>query len=111
MLNLFFASEWGQQYGYSFNAPVWSVSIEILLYVIFFISTFAFGKSVVVCVIMMTAGYWMAVHGLGHFGWGLFCFFAGGIAFLIYEHWRYKPGVRRDISPEYGSHCSLRLAH
>ncbi|WP_405410908.1 acyltransferase family protein [Maribacter sp. Asnod1-A12] len=37
ILNLFFASQWGIEQGWSFNGPVWSVSIEILLYFIFFI--------------------------------------------------------------------------
>lgn len=35
-LNLFFASHWGLQKGWSFNAPSWSVSVEILLYAAFF---------------------------------------------------------------------------
>jgi peptidoglycan/LPS O-acetylase OafA/YrhL len=37
LLNLGFASKWGFEKGWSFNAPVWSISIEILLYFIFFI--------------------------------------------------------------------------
>ena len=36
-LNLFFASAWGLEKGNSFNSPVWSVSVEILLYAIFFV--------------------------------------------------------------------------
>ena len=36
-LNLFFASHWGLQKGWSFNAPSWSVSVEILLYAAFFV--------------------------------------------------------------------------
>lgn len=36
ILNLFFVSSWGGARGASFNAPVWSVSVEILLYLIFF---------------------------------------------------------------------------
>lgn len=32
VLQLFFASEWGLQAGHSFNAPIWSVSVEILVY-------------------------------------------------------------------------------
>jgi peptidoglycan/LPS O-acetylase OafA/YrhL len=39
-LNLFFISHWGFQSGNSFNAPVWSVSHEIFLYLIFFIVCF-----------------------------------------------------------------------
>lgn len=35
ILNLFFASSWGFENGYSFNAPIWSVSIEIPIYIVF----------------------------------------------------------------------------
>lgn len=37
ILNIGFASKWGFESGWSFNAPVWSVSIEVLLYGIFFL--------------------------------------------------------------------------
>jgi len=33
--NFFFASFWSKDAGYSFNAPIWSVSIEIPIYVVF----------------------------------------------------------------------------
>ena len=36
LLNLGFASYWGFQSDYSFNGPIWSVSVEILVYVLFF---------------------------------------------------------------------------
>lgn len=36
-LHLFFASHWGFEQGDSFNGPAWSVSVEILLYAIFFL--------------------------------------------------------------------------
>jgi peptidoglycan/LPS O-acetylase OafA/YrhL len=35
VLNLFFASAWGLERGESFDGPIWSVSIEILVYAIF----------------------------------------------------------------------------
>jgi peptidoglycan/LPS O-acetylase OafA/YrhL len=35
-LNLIFASHWGFQSGFSFNAPIWSVSVEVLAYTVFF---------------------------------------------------------------------------
>ena len=35
-LNLFFISAWGFEKGYSFNAPIWSVSIELIIYMLFF---------------------------------------------------------------------------
>ncbi len=40
LLNLGFASSWGFEEGASFNAPIWSVSIEILLYFLFFLVAF-----------------------------------------------------------------------
>lgn len=36
LLNLFFVQSWGFEEGYSFNAPTWSVSLEILIYILFF---------------------------------------------------------------------------
>jgi peptidoglycan/LPS O-acetylase OafA/YrhL len=35
-LNLFFISGWGLEKGLSFNGPIWSVSIEIIIYFLFF---------------------------------------------------------------------------
>jgi peptidoglycan/LPS O-acetylase OafA/YrhL len=37
-LNLFFASAWGFEKGFSYNNPVWSVSVEIVIYFVFFLS-------------------------------------------------------------------------
>ena len=36
VLSLFFLSGWGLGSAFSFNAPVWSVSVEVLVYMIFF---------------------------------------------------------------------------
>ncbi len=36
LLNLTFASYWGFEDGFSFNGPAWSISAEILVYVLFF---------------------------------------------------------------------------
>ncbi len=36
LLNLLFVQSWGFERGYSFNAPTWSVSIEIIIYILFF---------------------------------------------------------------------------
>ncbi len=38
VLQIFFISYWGFESGHSFNTPIWSVSIEIILYIIFFLS-------------------------------------------------------------------------
>ena len=42
ILHLFFISSWGFEQGHSFNAPIWSVSIEIAIYIIFFVTLFLF---------------------------------------------------------------------
>lgn len=44
ILNLFFASYWGLEKGFSFNAPIWSVSVEILIYAFFWITLILFRK-------------------------------------------------------------------
>ena len=36
-LNIFFVSGWGFTEGYSFNYPIWSVSVELIIYLVFFI--------------------------------------------------------------------------
>ena len=37
VLNLFLASYWGLEQGKSFNAPIWSVSVEMLIYLLFWL--------------------------------------------------------------------------
>jgi peptidoglycan/LPS O-acetylase OafA/YrhL len=36
MLHVFFMSHWGFEVGESFNQPIWSVSVEIFIYIVFF---------------------------------------------------------------------------
>ena len=38
VFNVFFMQGWGFNDGFSFNAPTWSVSVEIVVYIIFFFS-------------------------------------------------------------------------
>ena len=44
ILQFFFISGWGFEKGYSFNAPIWSVSIELVVYVFFFFSIIYLNK-------------------------------------------------------------------
>ena len=77
-LNLLLAPAWGFEKGWSFNAPIWSVSIEVLLYFSFFaicltgrwrwlLATAAFGLGL------------MLYPGSYKIGSGLLCFYIGGI--------------------------------
>lgn len=42
---LFLASNWGFQNGDSFNGPIWSISVEFLVYFVFYFTIRNFGKS------------------------------------------------------------------
>ena len=80
---LFLADQWGASRALSFNAPIWSVSAEVLVYVAFFLLVRAFGKSPLVIVAAIGASLsclwsdtiWPAVICGGYF-------FAGGAAAL-----------------------------
>lgn len=37
ILNVLFISNWGFERGYSFNGPIWSVSVELFIYILFFL--------------------------------------------------------------------------
>lgn len=45
ILQLFLASNWSSDSGFSFNGPIWSISIEVLIYFIFFVLLCFIGKS------------------------------------------------------------------
>jgi peptidoglycan/LPS O-acetylase OafA/YrhL len=88
-LHLFMASDWGLQVvapylgfasGHGFDAPIWSVSIEVLLYCVFF----AF------CATRRTSAWWAGLGMAMGFvamliypplGRGAWCFFVGGLVF------------------------------
>ena len=53
MLHIFFISSWGFESGHSFNSPIWSVSVEIAIYIIFFIFLFVLKKFKLTFVILL----------------------------------------------------------
>ena len=58
ILQFFFISSWGFEDGHSFNGPIWSVSIEILIYGIFFLLLSLLKKlglflSILLCIILL----------------------------------------------------------
>lgn len=83
-LNVFLASRWGLEKGFSFNAPVWLVSIQALMYLIFFLFCRIFYRRPLALILAVVAG--LAVRRF-HFaiGLGLECFFLGGVVFIAYE--------------------------
>jgi len=55
LLQLGLASNWGFQLGDSFNGPIWSISIEVLVYALFFLSLKYVSKSVVFIAVVALA--------------------------------------------------------
>ena len=82
-LNLGLISNWGFEAGWSFNAPVWAVSIEVLLYMVFFIMALLGQGGMVFC--LSVVGLSLALFSISSnvlFN-GLALFFLGGVAFQL----------------------------
>ncbi|WP_128543438.1 acyltransferase family protein [Larkinella soli] len=85
ILHLFFASNWGIQEAFSFNGPVWSVSVEVFLYLLFFAVCRSRLDSRVMLVFLALAGF-AAYNRLGwSVGQGMLSFFAGGLTFRLFR--------------------------
>lgn len=81
VLQLAFASEWGFQAGHSLNGPIWSVSIEVLLYAMFFLACALRCDGPWSAAALSLLG--LAVYTInGPIGRGMFGFFVGGLTFF-----------------------------
>ena len=82
VLQIFLASDWGSEGGYSFNGPVWAVSAEVPVLILFFVLLRTLGGSMRVSLGVLLAA--LALRIFGHVKWPVLdCvtyFFAGGLA-------------------------------
>ena len=81
LLNLLFASNWVFEKGWSFNAPIWSVSIEILLYISFFLMCLVRLGGWFLCLTLSITAFILSYtiqHSLIN---GLAMFYLGGLVF------------------------------
>jgi peptidoglycan/LPS O-acetylase OafA/YrhL len=87
ILQLFFASYWGFQDGFSYNIPVWSVSVEVLAYVFFFAATYLFRADlfmVVACLLgCLAINHYTAEESV--IVRCIFYFYLGGLSCLGYR--------------------------
>lgn len=91
ILNVFFASSWGLESGPSFNGPIWSVSVEILIYFIFFFSfrfLFNFGLFIPLCmsILFLIISFFDFFESIGLSGNIAACgffFFSGSCIFYL----------------------------
>ena len=85
LLNLLFASSWGFEHGYSFNGPSWSVSVEVLLYALFFCSSRLFPIRAIVLAVFSIIGFLVVQKYYDSIGRGIGSFYLGGCVFLAYR--------------------------
>lgn len=97
MLHIFLASFWGFHDGHSFNAPIWSVSVEIISYALFWLLLpWLFRWGIVLPMLIVLAARAVLLLGVGNEGliFILFCivyFFLGaGINHFVHSAGR-KP--------------------
>ena len=81
LLQLGLADQWGGPPGFSFNGPIWSVSAEVFVYVLFFMLLRDFGKSprvIVGAIALALMSMWSGIESPILICGGFF--FAGGAA-------------------------------
>ena len=86
VLNLLFISHWGMEDGHGFNAPIWSVSHEMFLYMMFFLVCYILRFNKRVGVIFLIVCLITAL--LQHFTTNLlaksaFCFLFGSLVYIF----------------------------
>jgi peptidoglycan/LPS O-acetylase OafA/YrhL len=85
VLNVLFAPAWGFEEGYSFNAPVWSVSVEVLLYASFFALCRLLPVRAAVPVAAAAVGLFLVAPSNLWIGRGITAFFLGGATYFLYQ--------------------------
>jgi peptidoglycan/LPS O-acetylase OafA/YrhL len=81
LLQFLFASDWGFEEGHSFNGPIWSVSVEVLLYMTFFMVCRTGRKKVYFFICLTILGLFALESGHTSTGRGLLSFYLGCLTF------------------------------
>ena len=84
LLNIFLIQSWGFENGSSYNEPSWSISIEILMYSIFFLVSLR-KKFIFFNTIFIIAVSSLIFFKFKLLGYGGFCFYVGGMTYLVYD--------------------------
>lgn len=86
ILQLFMASNWGLQSGDSFNGPIWSISLEVLIYGVFFLTLAFLSRSWLVNVIVVALYGAARVLGIRQPIFECLVFFyVGGLSAIVYR--------------------------
>jgi peptidoglycan/LPS O-acetylase OafA/YrhL len=97
ILQLFLASNWGGQ-GFSFNAPIWSISVEVLIYLFFFLVLRYIGKAVWITLLVLFIGGFIKYHHLteSYIVDCIIYFYLGGLSAQIFkatDHTKYQKWI------------------
>ena len=79
LLQIFMASNWGFESGNSFNGPIWSISVEVLVYVMFFLMLRCVTRSAVLNLVVIL----VCLNFSGQIFTCLAFFYAGGLAAIV----------------------------
>ncbi|MDR1233280.1 MAG: acyltransferase [Puniceicoccales bacterium] len=118
ILHIFMANFWVPNATYSFNAPIWSVSLEIIVYFIFFFCTRYLGQRMwQILPIFGAALLLLLVSGYGNIFWCMLFFYAGGLVNHVQEFMQSIPKQQRKailwnaflLIVEIG--CCLKILH
>jgi len=97
ILQIFFASYWGFQSNFSFNSPTWSISVEILIYALFFLSlkylnNKPFFTTLISMFTLLFISFYLEVgqHWIAQCG---FFFYFGILVFLISNTFEHNPKI------------------
>jgi len=92
-LNILFISGWGFEKGYSFNAPIWSVSLELIIYFMFFILLVKLKKNylitTILTLVLLTLLSKFKISNIQILDCGRL-FFSGVLLYLIYMNIKSK---------------------
>ena len=95
--NLLFVQSWGAN-KFSFNGPTWSVSIELLVYLVFFIFSKAgflntFRSLILSCIFVVVLKKWQLVFLTEDLATSFYFFFGGCIFIKLYEMYKSKKSI------------------
>ena len=94
ILNLFLLSSIGFEKGYSFNGPAWSVSVEGLLYIIFFAFCKIRLNKPFALITTSLIGFTLLYQIYSPISRGIGSFFLGGITYIIFAIINKRPESR-----------------
>ncbi len=85
VLNLVMLTSVGLERGNSFNAPFWSVSVEVVLYAVFFTISLATPRRALVPLTLSLLGFFAFTDVNAAVARGAGSFFLGGVVFLVHR--------------------------